>query len=350
VQALTPTLFPCYAAPDREFARRIAAFLERGADVRVFLEEGEMRPGEDLASKARDARTADTVLVLFSRASLPVRWRREEWQGPLVTEPAAEGVRIAFVRCDDCAPPKVLAPMFETRRLREIKRWFRGAPLPPVPRPEFAVDLEVLALDLADRAAIETVHSAALAAEFVSVFRGDFDGVARVAAAPTLAAAAGDLAAQLGMQLEGELPENLDRLRRFCEARRLLIVLEGELRPELLFEGRCSTLICTETGAADADPLRDAQSVVFARGAAWNDVCAAARQGRRIAGERRRHAELYEMMERWRELADMEGDDDAYDEAGRELVWILEAWGRTEEAELIDIRHRTEFVQQMLFE
>ena len=56
------------------------------------------------------------------------------------------------------------------------------------------------------------------------------------------------------------------------------------------------------------------------------------------------------MMERWRELADMEGDDDAYDEAGRELVWILEAWGRTEEAELIDIRHRTEFVQQMLFE
>jgi hypothetical protein len=257
VQALTPTLFPCYAAGDREIAHRIAQFLLRGADIRVFLDEGEMRPGEDLASKAREARMADAVLVLFSRNSLPPRWPRAAWEAPLVTEPAADGVRIAFVRCDDCVPPKVLAPMFEARRLREIKRWLRRSPEVNAAAPEHAVDAEVLALDIADRPGVETVDNAALAAEFARVFAPDFDAVLRVWPAPTLAAAAGDLAAQLGLRLEGELPENLERLRAFCSERRLLILLEGEPRHELIFEGRCSTLISTEPLAAAPDPLRD---------------------------------------------------------------------------------------------
>ena len=74
----------------------MAGFLERGADVEVLLEEGEIRPGEDLVAKARDARTADVVLVLFSRNSIPPRWPRAQWEGALVNEPREEGVRIAF--------------------------------------------------------------------------------------------------------------------------------------------------------------------------------------------------------------------------------------------------------------
>ena len=41
----------------------ITRLLEGCKDVRVFLDEGELRPGEDLASKARDGRMADVVLV-----------------------------------------------------------------------------------------------------------------------------------------------------------------------------------------------------------------------------------------------------------------------------------------------
>src|SRR5262249_29449706 len=158
------------APADRDVAHRIAQFLFRGADVRIFLEEGEVREGENLASKASDARTADAVLVLFSRASLPPRWPRAEWEAPLVTEPEAEGVRIAFVRCDDCVPPKVLAPMFDARRLRDIKRWVRNSAPVDAPAPEHAVDAEVLALDIADRPGVETIHSAELSAEFARAF------------------------------------------------------------------------------------------------------------------------------------------------------------------------------------
>jgi len=347
VQALTPTLFPCYAPDDRETAARIAAFLERGADVRVFLEEGEMRPGEDLASKARDARTADAILVFFSRASLPPRWPRAEWEEPLVTEPAAEGVRIAFVRCDDCVPPRVLTPMFEARRPREIKRWLRTAPQTEPPSAEFAVDIEVLGLDIADRPGVETAQSAALAEEFAMAFAGDFDAVVKVALAPTLAAAAGDLGAQLGLRLEGELADNLERLRDFCAARRLLIVLEGDARPELVFEGRCSTLIAPAGLHSTGEPLGEAQRAFFVTDAAWIDVCAAARQVRRLARDQGRHAECYEVMERWRSLAQSQGDDAAQDEACREIVWILEGWGRTAEAARVEIRRAAAFDQQM---
>jgi hypothetical protein len=347
VQALIETLFPCYAPGDREIAERIAQFLLRGADVRVFLEEGEMQTGEDLASKARDARMADAVLVLFSRESLPPRWPRAAWEAPLVTEPATDGVRIAFIRCDDCVPPRVLTPMFEARRLREIKRWFRRSPEVEPAAPEHAVDAEVLALDIADRPGVETVDSAALAAEFARAFAPDFDAVIRVWPAPTLACAAGDLAEQLGLRLEGELPDNIERLRAFCAERRLLLVLEGEPRHELIFEGRCSTLISTKPLPCAPDPLREAQRLVFSPDASWTDVCPAARLARRLTLEQGRLAECHELMERWNALAEERNDSPIQDEATRELVWILEAWDRSIEAAKLDYRRAAAFDEQI---
>ena len=171
---------------------------------------------------------ADLVLVFFSRASLPSRWPRAQWEDALVNEPAEEGVRIAFVRCDDCVPPRVLSPMFEANRVRDIKRWVRDAPPGDAPAPEHVPDLEVLGIAIADRAGKETTPSYALADEFARVFRPDFDAVVRLETGERrLAAIAGDLGGQLGLRLEGGLPDNLERLRTFCEAKRLLIVQEG---------------------------------------------------------------------------------------------------------------------------
>ena len=144
MQTLTAaTIFPCYAAADRDLAERLAALLERGADVRIFLDEGKMLEGADLAEKVREARVADIVIVLFSRNSLASRWPRAQWEDALVKEPAAEGVRIAFLKCDDCIPPRVLAPMFDAARLRDVKRWVRGSEAGGPPAAEFDADLEV---------------------------------------------------------------------------------------------------------------------------------------------------------------------------------------------------------------
>jgi len=172
---------PCYAAADREMASRVAAFLERGTDVRVFLAEGEMRTEDDLASKAREARAADIILVLFSRDSLPSRWPRAQWEDALVNEPRAEGVRIAFVRCDDCVPPRVLTPMFDvsasaSKGLRQIKRWVRNGQV-EMQLPAHDPATEVLGLAIADRPGVEATEDRAGALEFAQAFREDFDTI-----------------------------------------------------------------------------------------------------------------------------------------------------------------------------
>jgi TIR domain len=357
MQALTSTVFFCYAAADRAAAAAIAAFLERGTDVRVFLDEGVLNPEQDLASKAREARAADIVLVLFSRASLPSRWPRAAWEAALVTEPAAEGVRIAFARLDDCVPPAVLKPRFElaglaTKGLRGLKRWVRN---PSAGSADFVpadcnADLEVLGIALADRPGTETIENPATAGEFSRVFRQDFDAVLRLedCGHRSLAALAGDLGAQLGLRLEGDLENNLACLREFCAVRRLLVILEGAAPPELLFGGRCSTLISTKVSlAANLDELGRVQQA-FGSAAAWTEVSALARQGRRLAREQGRLAECYELMEEWHAEAEEYGDRAAIDESAREMIWILETWGRPELASRLAFRRAAACDEQMM--
>ena len=352
MQALTPTIFPCYAPADRDAAAAIAAFLERGADVRVFLDEGAQASGQDLAAKAREARMADMAIVLFSRQSLPPRWPRAAWEDAFVTEPAAGDFRIAFARLDDCVPPAVLRPRFElaglaTQGLRALKRWVRDPTAPPAAA--HSADLEVLGIALADRPGSETVASSETAREFARLFRPDFDAVLSLedCANRTVTALAGDLGAQLGLRLEGDLESNLARLRDFSTARRLLIVLEGAAPAAFVFGGRCSTLATTEAAPPRAlDELARAQQA-FASAADWLEVSAAARQGRRLAREQGRLAECYELMEEWHAEAEEYADRSAMDEAAREMVWILETWGREELAQRLEYRRASACDEQM---
>jgi hypothetical protein len=352
MQALTATVFPCYAAADRASAEAIGAFLERGADVRVFLEEGEMRAEQDLAAKAREARMADIAIVLFSRQSMPPRWPRAAWEDALVTEPAEEGVRVAFARLDDCAPPPVLRPRFEiaglaTKGLRALKRWVRNPEHGPAP--EAGGDLEVLGIALADRAGMETIASVETAREFARVFGQDFDAVLTLedCGRRSLVVLAGDLGAQLGLKLEGDLESNLERLHEFCAERRLLVVLEGGAPQPLIFGRRSSTLATTEAGVPrNLDELARVQQA-FAGAAGWKDVSALARQARRLARDQGRLAECYELMEEWHAEAEEYGDRAAMDEAAREMVWILETWGRDELARRLEYRRAAACDEQM---
>jgi len=367
MQALTQTVFPCYAEADREIAAEVAAFLERGADVRVFLEEGSLAPGQDLAEKAREARTADTVLVLFSRHSLPSPWPRARWEAALVHEPAAEGVRIAFLRLDDCAPPRVLEPRFDLENsslagLRALKRWVRRAALfldpSPCPRvPGSELDLELLGAALADRPGSDLAPSLELALDFADSFRQDFDSVLRLdCGARSLASLAGDLAAQLDLRLEGDLANNLERLREFCTSRRFLLIFAeaGSAGPawELAFGGRCSTLFVEGPSAmppATGDLVAAQHALALAQTTAdWTEICRSARLGRRLTRDAGRLAECYEMMEQWYVAAESRGDPHVLDEAAREMVWILEAWGSQEEAARLDFRRSLESGDQMM--
>jgi TIR domain len=349
VQALSPSLFLCYAPADRETARRIAAFIERGADVRVLPDGGEMQAGEDLAEKTRQALGSDMALVLFSRDSLPSRWPRAQWEGALVKEPAEAGVRIAFVRCDDCVPPRVLAPMFEANALRPIKRWARGHMPAPHGESTHDGDLEVLGIAIADRPGAETAADESTARRFSRAFQHDFDAVLELeCGARSMAALAGDLGAHLGLRLEGDAESNRARLREFCSGRRLLILLKEAGEAPLEFGGRASTLCFPGTVAEPRDEsIRGIQRALRERPADWADYCRLARLGRRLTREAGRIAECHEMMAQWHAAAEARDDLKVLDESARELVWILESWGRPDEAYRLDYLRATEFDEQM---
>jgi hypothetical protein len=364
MQTLPTTVFPCYAAEDRCVAAGIASFLEAGGDARVFLAEGEIRPNEDLLSKTRDAQTADVILVLFSRHCALTPGTRSQWERVLVEEPNAQGVRIGFVQCDDWAPPRTLQHRFDCRSLasngvRELKRWVRGRAATGL----FAEgldftgapsELEDLGSAVADRPGVGSIGSAALAYAFVRAYAEDFDEIFRLeCAGRTPAALAGDLGAQIGLRLEGDWPGNLERLRGFCSARRFLVLLED---PEgidaglFTFGGNCSTLIVAESGPMEppcAESLRAIQGE-FARPCVdWLELCRLARIGRRVARDRNRIAELYELMREWYALAEVRGDRHILDESAREMVWILEGWDRFAEASRLECRRAQEFTKQM---
>ena len=303
---------------------------------------------------------ADIVVVFFSRDSMPSRWARAQWEDALVKEPAAEGVRIAFLSCDDCHPPKVLTPQFDAKQFRELKRWVRadgeGSGItrfePPADArcPHRSADLEVLGIAIADRPGVETVRDTALAFEFVRAFRDDFDEVFYLdCGGRSLAALTGDLAAQLGMRLEGPVQNTLERLREFCSAQRFLLVLDDvwdiDAHP-LIFGGRSSTLLSTDSyPAREPGPDRNPERVGAPQRMAG--LCRAARLGRRITRYEGRVAECFELMRQWHELAEERGDRNVLDESAREMVWILESWGMTDEAHRLEYRRATEYDEQM---
>jgi hypothetical protein len=348
VQALTPSLALCYAPADRELAQRIAAFIERGADVRVLLDSGEMESGQDLAEKARQAAGSEMALVLFSRHSLPPRWPRAQWEEALVNEPAEAGARIAFVRCDDCGPPRVLAPMFEINALRQIKRWARGHM--PAARPEpLDGDLEVLGIALADRPGSETAADEGAARGFMRAFQQDFDAVLELdCGSRSIASLSGDLGAQLGLRLESDVESNLARLRDFCSSRRFLIALKNASGADFEFGGRTSTLRVASIVEEPRDEnIRGIQWSLGQRPGDWTEYCRLARLGRRLTRDAGRIAECHELMAQWHAEAEACGDRKSLDESARELVWILESWGRADEAYRLDYIRATEFDDQM---
>ena len=363
MQALTRTLFPCYAAADREIATQVASFLDAGAGVRVLLPEGEIRDGEVLVQKAREGRMADIVLVLFSRNSLPSPWPRYKWEAALQTEPLEENVRMGFLKCDDCAPPRVLTPQFDVAglplpALRRLKRWVRAGTYtePAVHYPDMAHRIEALGVAIADRPGAATVAAPVLALEFARVFREDFDEVIRLeCGGRSLVALAGDLATQLGLRLESDLERNLERLREFCAGRRYLIWLEGASADEAseLTPGRGSSTLITTDPRPEAPPddgsLRDIQHIFNHPGMVddWAELCRLARQGLRLAGEQGRLAESFELLQKWHALAETYADRRILEESAREMVWILEGWDRLEEARRMEYRRATQYDDQM---
>jgi hypothetical protein len=291
------TVFPCYSPADAALARELAAFLERGTGARIFLEDGELRPGEDLIAKVEEGRTADVVLALLSPDSVPDHWPLDAWQDAFWRGPEAEGVAVAALLCRDCRFPPLLGRKnflkLAGERLaafRAVKRWMLAlrpveepAFVPAAPGAEFTADVEALAVELADKPGIATVAETAAALAFAARHAAEFEAVLWLGGPDSPAGLAGEMAAQLGMKAQGPLEENESRLRRIAAERRLLLTLDGVDGPGPVPAGGLLSVLRIAQAPRPAPPdLPAEEAALLAALAAFGPDCAAALTGEAV--------------------------------------------------------------------
>lgn len=310
--------------------------MEFGCNLTCYVDDGLIGEGQGLIAKAEEGLCADVLLLLLSPESTPTRWVRERWEPVLFDQATESKVEVVTVLLRECSFPTLLrrrnfidASKNRLTAHRLLKRWFwlreREGDRSEPPRSEFSADLENLYLTLADRAGLLHVPGAD-AVRFATEASEEFEAVLWIPCqGRTLAQAAGELAHQLHLTLDGQVNENCIRIRDVLATHRCLLVLDApgsEISQELTPDGRTSTLI-----------TRDAVRVL--------DTPETPKYARSLIADRR-YAEAYELLYR---LLDAVIDPDS---CARELTWICEHWDRVEEANALRLNYGPARVEQLM--
>jgi len=252
-------VFVCHAPADREVAAAVAARLERGAEARVWLDEDSR---QTVAASWDGGLSSAGILMLLSPDSVPARSGRAPWEALLKHLDTHADPPVASLLVRECGYPPLLERKLFFRwgsnaiaTLRELERWVIGLHAPPG-RPSFSParlpwfegrgdELRHLWERLVDSAGcVALVNPAAasgktaLAQEFARQAGDHFRDVLWVdCGGRTRAAIAGDLAAQLGVALEGPLERALEYLGPLAVRHRVLLILDG-LEGPLPWSGR----------------------------------------------------------------------------------------------------------------
>jgi hypothetical protein len=344
----------CCVPADAAVAEAVAERLHRTAEVLVRIEAAETPVSEAWEAGLESA----GVLILLSPEAMPAQRGREPWEALLAHSGRPE---IALLEIRPCAyPPLLKRRAFfqwpEPRCLRELQRWAVGlhveqeAPFQPAAIPGFQGELETLWAALVDGCGTVAVDDVRLAQEFAHRAAPYFRDVLWIGClGRSLPFVAGDIAAALGIALDGPADNALHRALALARRHRLLVVLDGiEVPPDC--DAAASVLCVRERElpvVESDDPLLKAMSVCLRGGfpielpaqiagvpadgvaAEWSDCLdkAGRRYRLRVAARpdaafRRRHAEiLRDSFSRW--IRHPEANDRLAAEVEPAIRWAL---------------------------
>src|ERR1017187_7307946 len=246
------SVFLSHSSQDKSFVRELAGSLESDGEIKVWLDEREIAPGQNIVSGISDGLDSDFILLILSPDSVDSNWVKEEWTDAFWDQTNNRDTKLLGVLYRDCKIPRLLRnkKYFDLRKnqpqgIREIRTFLlTQRPAPPqrvnyLPvRPPIFIGREKELSDLRDRlrqpGALVPVHEMAgkgkttLALEFAHLHQQDFEAVYWLPCqSSSLASIAAELARQLGLRLEGDLPEIVRELKGVCGSKRCLLILDN---------------------------------------------------------------------------------------------------------------------------
>ncbi len=265
------SVFLSHSSKDKSFVRELATELERDGQIKAWLDEREIAPGEDIVGRIADGLDADFILLILSPDSVDSNWVKEEWPDAFWDQANNRQTKLLGVLYRDCTVPRLLRnkKYFDLRKnqpqgFREIRTFLlTQQPAPPsranyLPvRPPIFIGREEELSGLRERlrqpGALVPVPALAgkgkttLALEFAHRHQQDFETVFWLPCqSSSLASIAAELARQLGLKLEGDLPEIVRKLKGVCGSKRCLLILDNvqdEAPGELIPGGAASVLV-----------------------------------------------------------------------------------------------------------
>jgi tetratricopeptide (TPR) repeat protein len=266
-------VFLSHSSQDKPFVRELADFLEQDGQIKAWLDEREIAPGQNFVSRIEEGLASDFTLLVLSPDSVDSNWVKEEWTSAFREQTNERKTKLLPVLYGDCEIPRLLGTKqyFDLRTnqpagFREIHTFLvtqRPAPPPRVNylpvRPPLFIGREKELADLRERlrqpGAVTHVAELAgkgkttLALEFAHRYQQDFEAVYWLPCqSSSLASIAAELARLLGLKLEGELTEIVRELKGVCASKRCLLILDNvqdETPGELIPGGAASVLVTT---------------------------------------------------------------------------------------------------------
>ena len=267
------SVFLSHSSKDKPFVRELADFLRREGGIKVWLDEGEIAPGQNIVSSIRKGLDSDFVLLVLSPDSVRSNWVEEEWTDAVWEQVNRGRTKLVPVLYRDCSIPRLLRnkkyvdlrtnqpegfrairTFLLTQKLAEPTKYNQ---LPA--RPPLFVGREDELAEL--RARLQAPGSVShitgrpgqgkttLAIEFAYRYQQDFEAVYWLPCQSlSLPLIASELQRLLGLKLEGDLDSIVRELKGACSRKRCLLILdnvEDEEPGKLIPGGGASVLVAT---------------------------------------------------------------------------------------------------------
>ena len=267
------SVFLSHSSKDKPFVRELAEFLEKDGDVKVWLDEREIAPGQNIVGRIAEGLDSDFIMLVLSPDAVNSNWVKEEWTDAFWEQTNNRKTKLLGVLYRDCVIPGLLRnkKYFDLRTnqpegFREI-RTFLLTERPVAPervnylpvRPPIFVGREDELSDLRERlrqpGSLVPVSGLAgkgktmLALEFAHRYQRDFEAVYWLPCqSSSLSSISAELTRQLGLKLEGDLSQVVRELKLVCAGKRCLLILDNvqdESPGELVPGGAASVLVTT---------------------------------------------------------------------------------------------------------